>query len=208
MSDRRQVRRSIKQLQKIKTWQLILLLVLMGFVSATFLRMNNTAMVQRRNAVLSADKSGDVNEMRGRIYDLQRWSAAHMNADTGTFYLQEQYNRDAQRAFKDASEVSNDSLQAHIKAEAVCHPQFHGWSTAYMQCFMNELAKYPGTDKLPEPKLPSPALYRYSFVSPLWSPDFAGWSIVVCGIIILMIITRTVSLVVLRIMLHRNYQSV
>ncbi|MCA0228500.1 hypothetical protein LCH21_03540 [Patescibacteria group bacterium] len=208
MSDRRQVRRSIQQLQKVKTWQLVLLLILMSFVAATFLRMNNTGMVQRRNAVAAADKVGNVPDTTARIYDLQRWSAAHMNADSGTFYLQEQYNRDAQRALSQSSDLSAASAQANADAEAVCHPQFNGWSTAYMQCFLAELAKHPSSEKLPEPKLPSPALYRYSFVSPLWSPDFAGWSIIGCLVIILMIIGRIISLFVLRLMLRRHYQSV
>ncbi|MCA9339841.1 MAG: hypothetical protein KDA17_02920 [Candidatus Saccharibacteria bacterium] len=208
MAERRQVQQSIRQLQKVKTWQLMILLILMLFVSATFLRINNTGMIQRRNAVAAADKSGNVQDIAARIYDLQRWSAAHMNADSGTFYLQEQYNRDAQRALSQSSDLSAASAQANADAEAVCHPQFNGWSTAYMQCFLAELAKHPSSEKLPEPKLPSPALYRYSFVSPLWSPDFAGWSIIGCLVIIIMIIGRIISLFVLRLMLRRHYQSV
>ena len=180
----------------------------MSFVAATFLRMNNTGMVQRRNAVAAADKVGNVPDTTARIYDLQRWSAAHMNADSGTFYLQEQYNRDAQRALSQSSDLSAASAQANADAEAVCHPQFNGWSTAYMQCFLAELAKHQSKKKLPEPKLPSPALYRYSFVSPLWSPDFAGWSTIGCLVIIFMIIGRIISLFVLRLMLRRHYQSV
>lgn len=180
----------------------------MLFVAATFLRLNNTGMIERRNAVAAADKSGDVNAMTSRIYDLQRWSAAHMNADSGTFYLQEQYNRDAQKAFADAASMSAASAAANAEAEAICHPQFHGWSTAYMQCFLAELAKHPGADTLPEPKLPNPSLYRYEFVSPLWSPDFAGWSVVVCIGLLLSIGVRWTSLLVLRLLLRHRYREV
>ncbi len=208
MAHNQRVKKSLEGLQKVKTWQLVLLLILMLFIAATFLRINNTGMVQRRNAVTAADKSGNVEDISTRIYDLQRYSAAHMNADSGTFYLQEQYNRDAQRALADTANLSAASAQANAEAEAVCHPQFHGWSTAYMQCFLAELAKRPGADKLPEPKLPDPALYRYSFVSPLWSPDFAGWSVLVCLMIILMIIGRLLSLMILRLLLRRHYQAV
>ncbi len=208
MSDRRQVRKSISQLQKVKTWQLLLLLVLMLFVSATFLRLNNIGMIERRKAVEAADKAGTVDVITSRLYDLQRWSAAHMNADTGTFYLQEQYNRDAQKAIAASSDLSAASAKANAEAEAVCHPQFHGWSTAYMQCFLAELAKHPSTETLPEPKLPSPALYRYHFVSPLWSPDFAGWSVAVCLGIVAVIIVRLVSLGLLRLLLRRYYRNI
>lgn len=208
MAEGHRVRRSSKQLQKVKTWQLILLLILMAFVAATFLRLNNTGMIQRRNAVAAADKSGNINDITARVYDLQRWSAAHMNADSGTFYLQEQYNRDAQRALSDNASLSDQSANANAQAEAVCKPQFHGWSTAYMQCFLAELAKHPGAERLPEPKMPNPTLYRYSFISPLWSPDFAGWSVAVCIGIIVMIVGRLLSLGILRLLLRHYYQSV
>jgi hypothetical protein len=72
VADKRQLRKSIKQLQVVKTWQLVILLVLMMFVSATFLRLNNTGMIARRNAVTAADKSGDTQEIASRIYDPQR----------------------------------------------------------------------------------------------------------------------------------------
>ncbi|MBP6037738.1 MAG: hypothetical protein KA604_00175 [Candidatus Saccharimonas sp.] len=206
MADRRHIGRSIKQLQKVKTWQLALLLVLMLFITATFLRLNNIGMVERRNAVSAADKSGNIEYISARIYDLQRYSAAHMNADTGTFYLQEQYNRDAQKALSDTANSSVESARANAEAEAVCHPQFRGYSSAYMQCFLAELAQYPSAETLPEPKLPDPALYRYGFVSPLWSPDFAGWSVLVCIFIILVIIGRGLSLAILRLLLRRHYQ--
>lgn len=208
MADRRQVRNNIRQLQKVKTWQLVLVLVLLIFVAATFLRMNNTNMVQRRNAVAAADKSGNIQDITARIYDLQRWSSGHMNADSGTFYLQEQYNRDAQRALTDTASISEESARAHAEAEAVCHPLFQGYSVAYMQCFLAELAKHPGSDTLPEPTLPNPALYRYSFVSPLWSPDWAGLSVVACIIVLIVIMARAASLLVLRVLLRRHYRSI
>ena len=56
-------------------------------------------------------------------------------------------------------------------------------------------------------KLPNAALYRYSFISPIWSPDFAGWSVLLTGVILLIIILRLVILVVLRILLKRHYRA-
>lgn len=207
MADKRDIRQSLRQLRAIKTWQLLIVLVLLGFLAATFLRINNTGMVARREAVTAADKAGDDTTTDERLYELQAYSASHMNADTGVFYLQEQYNRDVEKAVKASSSQSTVVADANAKAEAVCHPQYHGWSTAYMNCFLNELAKYPTTNTLPQPTLPSASLYRYSFASPVWSPDFAGWAIVACVILIVIIISRLVSLVVLRLMLHRHYRT-
>lgn len=209
MADKRQVRKSIKQLQRVKTWQLLILLILVGFLAATFLRLNNIGMINRRDAVLAADKSGDTTVMESRLYDLQRYVVEHPNANTGIFYLENQYKRDAQKVVDAASNDSNPNGNINAKAEAVCRPQYAAWSPAYVQCFTDELAKYPPS---PDPSqnvtLPSATLYRYEFSSPIWSPDFAGWSLVACAIIILMIIVRLISLVILRLLLKRHYRGI
>lgn len=207
MADKRSIRHDIKKLQRVKLWQLLILLILAGFIAATFLRLNNTGMVQRRNAVISADKAGDTQQIAERLAELQNYSATHMNAAGGVIYLQHQYDRDAQAAIKAASNSSSESAAANAHAEEVCHPQYSGWSTAYMQCFLAELAKYPTSDKLAEPELPNTELYRYEFVSPLWTPDFAGFSLLVVGLLIFMIFLRLISMMILRILLRRHYRS-
>ncbi len=209
MADRQSVRKSIKQLQRVKTWQLLILLVLLCFIAATFLRLNNTGMIARRNAVADADKSANTNEISARIYDLQRYSAAHMNADTGVFYLQEQYNRDVKRQAEESGGTgSAKALEIRKAADAVCKPQFYGWSPQYVRCYVNELNKY-GANEISESELtlPNSALYRYSFVSPVWSPDFAGWSIVGAFAILILIIARLVGLGILRLLLRRHYRE-
>lgn len=196
-------------LQRVKTWQLLILLVIVGFLAATFLRLNNIGMIQRRDAVLAADKAGDTEAIQSRLYDLQRYASSHMNSDTSVFYLEQQYRRDAQKAVDAASNTDNPNGNINAKAEAVCRPQYTVWSTAYVQCFTDELSKYPPSpDPAQNVTLPSTSLYRYSFVSPLWSPDFAGLSVLVCGIIILLIFTRLISIAVLRILIKRHYRGI
>jgi len=209
VADKRRVKKSIRQLQRIKTWQLLLLLIVVGFIAATFLRLNNIGMIQRRDAVLAADKAGEESTIQSRLYDLQRYSAAHMNGSTGQFYLEEQYKRDAQAAVDAASNDDNPNGNINAKAEAVCKPQYTVWSQAYVQCFADELAKYPPSpDPAENVKFPDTSLYRYEFVSPLWSPDFAGFSVLVCVVITLMIVVRLVSLGVLRLLLKRHYRGI
>ncbi len=209
MSDTRQIKHNIKMLQRVKTWQLLILLVIVGFLAATFLRLNNIGMIQRRDAVLAADKAGDTEAIQSRLYDLQRYASSHMNSDTSVFYLEQQYRRDAQKAVDAASNTDNPNGNINAKAEAVCRPQYTVWSTAYVQCFTDELSKYPPSpDPAQNVTLPSTSLYRYSFVSPLWSPDFAGLSVLVCGIIILLIFTRLISIAVLRILIKRHYRGI
>jgi hypothetical protein len=209
VADKRRVKKSIRQLRRVKTWQLLILLLLVGFIAATFLRLNNIGMVQRRDAVLAADKVGDGAAIESRLYDLQRYVAAHMNTETGPFYLEQQYRRDAQKAVDAASNDDNPNGNINAKAEAVCRPQYTVWSPAYVQCFTDELAKFPPSpDPAQNVNLPSTSLYRHEFADPLWSPDFAGWSVVVGVVILLMIITRLVSIGVLRLLLKQHYRGI
>ena len=87
-------------------------------------------MVQRRNAVAAADKVGDTQRITERLAELQRYTTAHMNASSSVIYLQHQYDRDAQAAIKAVSNTSSEGATANARAEAVCHPQYSGWSTA------------------------------------------------------------------------------
>jgi len=207
--EKRRIRKTIWRLNRVKTWQLLVLLVLAAFISATFLRLNNIGMLQRRAAVLAADQTGGQEAMQSRLYDLQRFSAEHMNANTGEFYLEGQYKRDVERIIQAASNDSNPQGNIHAKADAVCRPQFTVWSQAYVQCFTDELAKYPpSSDPAQNVSLPSTSLYRHNFASPLWSPDFAGWSVVVCIVLIIMIIVRLISLGILNLLLKRHYRDI
>ncbi|MFI5212718.1 MAG: hypothetical protein ACHQTE_02030 [Candidatus Saccharimonadales bacterium] len=209
MADKRQVKQTIKQLQRIKTWQLLVVLMLLVFVSATFLRLDNIGMSDRRQAVLAADKAGDSVAVTSRVYDLQRFVSQHMNTNTGPFYLEGQYKRDAQKAVDAASNDNNPNGNVNVKAEAVCKPQYTVWSPAYVQCFADQLAKYPPSpDPTQNVTLPSTELYRYNFASPTWTADFAGWSTLACLVIVIMIVARLVSLATLRLLLKWHYRGI
>lgn len=209
VEEKRRIRKTIWRLQRVKTWQLLVILVLMGFVAATFLRLNNIGMIQRRAAVLAADQTGDQEAMQNRLYDLQRYAAEHMNANTGVFYLEGQYQRDVEKIVKAASDDSNPQGNIHVKADEVCRPQFAVWSQAYVQCFTEELAKYPpSSDPAQNVTLPSTNLYRYDFASPLWSLDFAGGSVLICLVLIIMIVVRLISLGILNLLLKRHYRGI
>lgn len=210
MADKRRVKQSIKQLQRVKTWQLVILLILASFVAATFLRLNNIGMVERRAAVLSSDDAGDKQATVNRLYDLQRYVSAHMNTDMGDgVYLETSYKRDTQAAYDNAAAANNPNGNIYKKAQDVCAPQFSRYSYAYLQCTTGELAKYPAaSDLLDSVKLPRADSYRHVFASPLWSPDFAGWSVLVCLALAAMIAVRLIALVALRAVLHRHYKSI
>jgi hypothetical protein len=212
MADKRQVKKSIRRLNQVTTWQLFVLLILVGFIAATFLRLNNIEMVQRRSAVLSADKAGEVEAIKNRLIELQRHVSKHMNTDMGTIYLEGQYNRDTDAANAAAASDGNPNGNIFKKAQEICAPRFSNlghYSLPYQQCVINELNKYPAASQLTSSlKLPRADSYRHTFVSPLWSPDFAGFSVLACLLIVIVIIGRLISLAVLKLILKTRYRGV
>ena len=173
-------------------------------------------MIQRRDAVMSADKQGEGEVLKTRLYDLQRYSATHMNASTGVIYLKESYTRTweaAQEAARQQNQTGNDNLYKKIEEE-VCAPlaRANGWrwpDPRYIACQRDELAKYPGGQEfINQLEPPNKELYRYTFSSPLWSPDFAGFSAAVCLLIIVVIIARLIGLAILKLMVRHHYKSI
>lgn len=209
MINKKRAKRDLKRLQHIQTWQLVVFLVLAICVSSSFLRLNNIGMVERKEAVLNADNVGDDEVTKSRLYDLQRYVASHMNADMGKgVYLEASFRRDTQAAYTAASNDSNPNGNIYKKAQEVCAPQFSSYSYAYLQCTTNELAKYPAASGSANSiVLPKANSYRHVFISPLWSPDFAGWSVIICIVIFTMIIVRVTTVSILKFYLHKRHSS-
>lgn len=186
-----------------------MLLVLVGFLAATFLRLNNIGMVQRREAVISADQQGNSEVTIQRLYDLQQYVSRHMNTDMGKgIYLEESYKRDVEKAYDQAASSTNPNGNIYKKAQEVCAPRFSSYSAAYLQCTLSELNKYPAAnDLITSVNLPNPNAYLHDYVSPTWSADFAGFSVLACLVIIMLIVVRVVSLVILRLLLRYHYKS-
>ncbi len=210
MADTRSVKKGIKQLQRIKTWQLVVLFFILSLIAATFLRLNNIGMYERRTAVLAADKAGDINDIQSRLYDLQRFSSEHMNAGSGAFYLEQQYKRDVQKIVEAArnSDV-NPNGNINVQADATCKTQYGQYSQAYVRCVRDELAKFPPS---PDPQqnltFPNTELYRHETSSPVWSPDFAGFIVLLCLAVIMIIVIRLIGLMTLRLLLRHHYQPI
>lgn len=211
MGDERQVKRNIRRLSHVKTWQLFALLVLCGFIAATFLRLNNIEMVQRREAVMNADSTGDTEAIKNRLIELQRYVAAHMNTDMGTIYLEHQYQRDTEAANERAAGDESPNGNVFKKAQEICAPRYSNlgsYSLPYQQCVVNELNKFPAASQLTsELQLPKANNYRHSFISPLWSPDYAGFSVLLCLLIIIIIVGRLISLGALRMILKFKHRK-
>lgn len=220
MAERQRLQRTVKVVEKVKTWQLVILLLMAGFVAATFLRLNNIGMIERRDAVWAADEAGDAKKLKDRIYDLQRYVTSHMNADPGKVQLEHSYKRSYDQAFAEfqqrvADRTGNDTV-AKIREYCDTQAAQGGWgrftSSAdprYVACINEQWDKYPAASEVDYVFTPpSTAPYYHTFVSPLWSPDFAGWSVVVCLVIVAVIVFRLITLIVLKSIIHIKYRRI
>ena len=166
-------------------------------------------MYERRKSVLAAADEGRDGDTKERLLDLQHYVSSHMNTSTGPFYLEGLYNRDKQRAIEALADDANPNGNVNAKAREVCDPQFSGWSPAYVQCFIDELNKFSAAPDLEsDVTLPHPAAYRHSFSAPLWSPDFAGFSILISVLIALIIAGRGLYFGVLVLLLKLRQRGI
>ena len=210
MDNRGKIQKGIDGLQRIKTWQLIILFLLFCFIAATFLRLNNIGMVQRREAVIVADEEGNPEKIHQRLYDLQHYVASHMNTSLGKGVpLNASYTRDYQKWQEAQYKVGGEHGNIYKKAQEVCAPRFSSYSQAYLQCTTDELAKYPAAAAPGSAGgAPRQESYVHSFSSPVWTPDFAGWSVLLAGLVAVFIVVRLIAYGVLKILVRRHYSRV
>ena len=208
----------------LKTWQYILILIPLLFVLATCLRFDHLRMAALRDEVLAADEEGDDEKIAAAMQELKNFTFHHtvinivekngvqrITFGTGPFYLEQSYIRDATAALEEAENNlgSDDNPNGNVfaAAMAVCKPQAikNGWawnSEGYLSCMTGEINKYPEAEQLTtEAKLPSTALYRYDFSSPLWAPSLSGLVMILTGVVILIIFIRVLIWCTLKIAL-------
>ncbi|MBR6134202.1 hypothetical protein IKQ38_01855 [Candidatus Saccharibacteria bacterium] len=213
------LKQALSKMFHFSTWKLVLVLILMCFVAATLLRIDHIRMTELKNAVMEADASNDDEAIASSLVELQTFTRTHIifnyfdeNGEqkiifgTGAFYLENQYNRKANEALKVAQEKINqqggnmNEYNVHKKVAEICDAEAikHGWrypNINYINCFVNELAKYPEADQLTvaaSANLPSTDLFRYDYASPMWYPCASGIVILICVILLIIVLVRFV----------------
>lgn len=156
---------------------LVAIATVLAIVSIVALRHNNQHMEQLKQAVYRADKSN--HDVQGALNNLQAYVTAHMNTDlttgNGSVYppiqLEYTYLRLAQA--QDQAALSADR-GLYTAAQGYCQKldptDFSGHNR--VPC----IEQYVTAHGVNIPNLPA-SLYEFDFLSPSWSPDLAGWSL-------------------------------
>jgi len=162
----------------IQPWYFLALTILSGLICIFALRANNEHMVKLRETVYTADKNNS--DVQGALRNLQRYVTSHMNTNLSAgstavyppIQLKYTYERLVQAQ---TGSPTNDQL--YTDAQHYCEQQnstdFSGHNR--VPCIEQYVQSHTPTNT-PTNKIPD-ALYKFSFISPRWSPDLAGWSL-------------------------------
>lgn len=205
MADTHKLHHRLTVLKKVKTWQLIILLVVFGGSAAFALRQNNLQMIELRNLVTKADEDPE-GDVKTALVNLQHYVGQHMNTSLGNgIYLQETYQRAYAAAVQQAVNTTNPQAKLYEQVEIECRPVYERTKSfpAYTLCAKEKLDKLaPNQDALANVKTPSADLYHYNFASPLISFDLAGILVILTGVTAIVIIIRLVAYLVLTVLLR------
>ncbi|MGD8373249.1 MAG: hypothetical protein PVI21_00095 [Candidatus Woesebacteria bacterium] len=210
MSNRRQVHYWWRMLRRIKVWQLMILLAIFSVASVELLRQNNLGMIELRNMVKMADEQGNDAQTKQSLADLQSYIYSHMNTSMGErgIYLEHTYQRAYERTIQEGMKDDSESRNLYNSADEACQSVFNKTYSfpAYTQCVAERLANQDSSDPLASIKTPSVDLYRYNFTSPLWTPDNAGFVVLITFLILIFLLVRILLTSILFLFLHDRHQ--
>lgn len=169
-----------RKFRLIKPWYFLVIALISGVVCVLALRANNQHMIELRDTVYSVDKDGgDVN---AALKDLQSYVSSHMNTDLSaggnTVYPPIQLKYTYERLVNaQKNQASLTGAQIYSAAQAYCEQQnSHDVSGRNrIPC----ISEYVQSHTVPKGATIPDALYKFAFVAPQWSPDLAGWSMIV-----------------------------
>lgn len=178
----------------VKPRYFLALAIVSGVVCIFALRANNDHMAKLRTAVYAADKSG-VN-VQASLQGLQAYVTRHMNTNLSTgpnaVYppIQLQYTYQRLEA-SEAEQEANTNSQLYTAAQNYCQKldptDFSGHNR--VPC-IEQYVENNGAGSLAPIAV---SLYKFDFISPTWSPDLAGWSLVTTIVLAILFVVNLIA---------------
>lgn len=203
--NKRRLHHYLTVLRGVKTWQLVVIALILSTVTLGLLRHNSITAVRMFQDVKQADQQNKnpYKELR----KLQQYVSHHMNTQLERVALEKTYQRDYQAALEKAANSGNVNKVDYQTAQNICNQQFPGAYFEYARCVSDKVAQVaPGENPTIKENLPEPAEYQYTFVSPTWSPDAAGVSLLLTGVIWLFIVLKVTLQLLLKWLVRRRHR--
>ncbi len=188
--DKRHLHHTWTIIRPIKTQYLLTAFLACLLVYVFALRANNTGMVTRRDAVYVADKQNQ--GVEAALQELRSYVGSHMNTNLYTgkgvyppVQLKHTYDRLVQA---EQDRVNNTNSQNYSDAQKHCETLDPNspLGRSRVPCIEAYIKAHGSTTARTVPD----ALYKFDFLSPRWSPDLAGWMLVVSVIAFVLLVIR------------------
>ena len=185
--NKRHLHHVLVQLRRVKAWYFIIAIVISLSISVLALRHNNIRALQLRDTVIQVDK--DNGDVESALRNLREYVYGHMHtqlAAPGGAYPPVQLKYRYDRLVADQKTASNTGLAT--EAQNYCEAQMPTGRSLYrIDCIQSYILTHGAT---PGQSIPD-SLYKFDFVPPTWSPDLAGWSVLVTAVLTLAFVIRT-----------------
>lgn len=172
-----------RKFRAIKPWYFLVLAVVFGVIAIFALRHNNQTMVELRTAVYAADEQDKGTQEA--LAKLQAYVTSHMNTSLTTgntsvyppIQLKYTYNR-----LVTAQGTANAAINQKIYTDAQHYCEGQNSTDVSGRNRIPCIEAYVSSHTPKQSKAIPDALYKFDFVSPRWSPDLAGWSLVLTAV--------------------------
>lgn len=191
--DKKFFRHFSKLIKPISPWVFLVVAAVSGVVCVLALRSNNLTVLHLRDEVNKVDQAnGDV---EGSLRSLREYIYGHMNTNLSEganaikppIQLKYTYERLLAARLKNSSK---DVSALYSKAQTECEKLYPKgqFGSGRISC-VTDYVSIRSTNGEVLPTVPD-SLYKFDFVSPLWSPDLAGWSLIVASVSMALFVIR------------------
>jgi hypothetical protein len=180
-----------KRLGPMRPVYFLVIALLFLAIAIHALRQNNFKMIELRNAVIISDQEDGDTETALRNLRIQVVNHMNTNLASGEFAIRPPIQLKARYERLVAAEqprVSAANAEVAKQGEAICAKQFPagGFNAPRVACVQDYVGQHAITTAQPIPD----DLYKFDFISPRWSPDLAGWSLVASAVFFLVFLGR------------------
>ncbi len=179
----KQTLKILELIREIPFQVFVVCFVVFSICAVVGLRHNNQTMIALRDSVYQNDKyDGDVN---AALNKLRSYVYSHMNTDLSSgsngikppIQLKYTYER-----LQSAAQAAANNSDLYTNAENYCQATIPASVSVSgkgrISCVQDYISSHGGKAAAEIPV----GLYEFDFLSPTWSPDFAGWSLVLAGL--------------------------
>lgn len=192
------------KIQRALLWLFLILTLLFSGISAYALRQNNLRAIELRDGLLATDQAnGDVEKA---LRELRQYIYSHMNTNLSSgsnlqFPIQLKYRYDrlvtAEKVRVDAA-----NKQIYSQAQSYCEQKFGGASLKDQR--VPCVQQYINDNSIKGQEI-ADDLYKFNFISPVWSADLAGISMLFAVLFLCLFIGEVVIRHIIRLRSRRDF---